>query len=58
MKTYEHKCSECGEWLEEVGGIGKEKQIVEPDTDGTLKAVGIDEIKLHQCPECKSVELI
>jgi hypothetical protein len=43
----------------EIGGIGKDIQIVRqksPDVPG-VEVVGVREMKLYQCPTCKTVKL-
>lgn len=49
----EKTCENCGSDLKEIGGIGKSIQI----TDHKRNVVGVEEVKLYQCPECKIVVL-
>ena len=42
--------------MEEIGYIGKDKQIIIP-TNGGKTVMGIRGVKLYQCPECKMVLL-
>ena len=69
MKEEIPKCNSCGQPMFEIGEIGKDVQIVDPKLwsrtllDGrtesgyTNEIIGIRQMKLYQCPECKDVKI-
>ncbi len=52
------KCRDCNQYMFEVGGIGKTvSNYKSVDTHGMIDEIGICEMFLYQCPECKGVRL-
>ena len=55
-------CKDCGQTMFEIGGIGKDTQLGEMRTVEGLEfpqwfQTGVEEIKLYQCTECKTIIL-
>ena len=48
------ECKRCRIELEEIGGIGKDFT----ETDHRYNIIGVREVILYQCEECKTVVLI
>lgn len=51
------KCKDCGQPMFEIGGIGKNIQIMETTDQRGSYITGIREQKLYQCPKCKTIAL-
>lgn len=69
MSTNRPRCEDCNQFMDEIGGINKEIQIMEEVTssgtkpDGTInlysgfRPIGIRDTILYQCRKCKTIKL-
>jgi hypothetical protein len=56
MISEEPKCNSCGQTMFSVGEMGRTAEINNV-VDGKFELVGIRDVELYQCPECKDVKI-